>query len=224
MKRFLVVTSHATVYDRPGVELDAVIETAVAAEKQRLQAYLYSGNELVAVAHDVRPSGGDTVRIAQRAIVTVEGLHESDARTRADYQSGRLQSGSFGVEDFVQDEAAARLATGLLEVEAQPTLAEALEYAAGVLLSEEVEYALGLDSEHLSEDVTVTVDGVTRPYTEADLQRDLAKHRAIAELLRGAIARFTERPYSCDSHGCSVAVPGEEFDPERGLFLCPAHR
>ena len=155
------------------------------------EAYLYDHSQLVAFTHDTGPittevDGKRTYRVTQRALVTVEGIDYERLRYLADYQSGRLQSGSFRVEDFVEDEQAARHAVGLDTPSDEITLADALAYAANALDSEEVEYALGLDADHVHSFTTITVDGVERPYTETDLANDVAKHRKIVELLREA--------------------------------------
>lgn len=100
MKRNLVVTSSTTVRLVEGVELDAAVELACAGERRRLEAYLYSSATLVAVVHEVEASYGTDKRVTQRALVTVQGNDGPEARHLADYQGGRLQSGSFGVMDL----------------------------------------------------------------------------------------------------------------------------
>lgn len=181
MKRYLVVTSSTVVYQHTDDQLDAAVEAAAATERKRLEAYLYGASTLVAVVHHAT-SG----RVRQTALVTVESNTAEDCRYRADYQSGRLQSGSFGVQDFVEDEQAARREVIGTEVEeAEPTLAEALEYAASCLGAEEVEYSLGLDSDHL-ECSYVTEHGVERQRTEADLNAEIVRHRLFIKVLADA--------------------------------------
>jgi hypothetical protein len=188
MKRHLVVTSSTLVRATLTLDVDAAVELAAAGERKRLEAYLYGHSTLAAVAHDVKPDGFGTHRLEQRALVVVEGDKSERTRYLADYQADRLRSGSFGVEDYVEDELHARIAV-LGDQAAIPsdevTLADALEYAASCLASEEVEYALGLDEDHL-ESSYVLVDGLERPRTEADLADELARHRKIVELLAGA--------------------------------------
>lgn len=196
MKRYLVVTSSTSItITQSTPDPDSAVEVAAAGERQRLQAYLYGASTLVAVTHDVEKTGGsngshgeftECYRVRQTALVTVESNTAEDCRYRADYQSGRLQSGSFGVQDFVEDEQAARQAVVGTEVEeAEPTLAEALEYAASCLGAEEVEYSLGLDSDHL-ECSYVTEHGVERQRTEADLNAEIARHRQFIKVLADA--------------------------------------
>lgn len=198
MKRHLVITSSTTT--RPSADPDQAVADAAAGERKRLEAYLYSHSTLVAVVHDVKVltacDGGHTFdkhvcsatrRVTQRALVTVERNTPEEARYSADYQSGRLQSGSFGVEDFVEDETSARHAVGLDEETEEPlTIAQALAEAADLLEREEVEYALGLDSDHVGDFTTITENGVERPYTDVDLQKDIDRHRRLAQLVREA--------------------------------------
>lgn len=196
MIRNLVVTSSAqVVLDHTTIDRkDELVADAVAGERKRLEAYLYSNSTLVAlVAGDIQETGGSTrshgeftriLRVTVRALVTVEGPDAPAARFSADYQGGRLQSGSFGVIDYVEDEQAAREHVGIVdEPEQGPTLQVALLEAASILEAEEVQYALGLDRDHL-EHSYVTENGVQRPRTQADLDRELARHQKIADLLR----------------------------------------
>lgn len=195
MKRYLVVTSSTIARATSTVSIEASIEAAAAGERKRLEAYLYGHSALVAVVFDAQPYGEDSTRVTQRTLVTVEGSNADAAHVRylADYQAGRLQSGSFGVEDFVEDEQAARAAVGLVEEEPEESLAQALNAAADDLEREEVEYALGLDSEHISDFTTVTENGVERPYTYDDLKKDIAAHRRRVRLLREAAIILADR-------------------------------
>lgn len=192
MKRNLVVTSSTIVRAFAGVDIDQAVTAATAGERKRLEAYLYGHSKLVAVVHEVEPYGQDK-RVTQRALVTVEGPDAPAARFSADYQAGRLQSGSFGVIDYVEDELAAREHLGLVEEEPEETLAQALNAAADDLEREEVEYALGLDSDHVGEFTTVIENGVERPYTDADLQKDIDAHRRRVQLLREAAIILADR-------------------------------
>lgn len=214
MKRHLVVTSSTTIAtSRP----DTDIPLAATAERRRLEAYLYGHSTLEAFASDNGPiathdDGKRTYRITCRALVIVEvDDYTASERLRylADYQADRLRSGSFGVEDYVEDERQARLfvlGDDAFDEEPEPSLAEALAYAAEALAREEVLGSLGLDSDYVDGGVTVTVDGVERDYTEADLEKDTARHNKIVELLRAAAATAS---YSvADKHGNRVAQEG----------------
>jgi len=186
MKRNLVVTSSTTVRLVEGVELDAAVELACAGERRRLEAYLYSSATLVAVVHEVEASYGTDKRVTQRALVTVQGNDGPEARHLADYQGGRLQSGSFGVMDYVEDEYAAREHVGIADAPEEPLdLRAALLEAADLLSLEEVEYSLGLNRDHL-EHSYVTENGVDRPRTQDDLDADLARHARLINALRVA--------------------------------------
>ena len=201
MKRHLVITSSTSIAtSRP----DTDIPLAATAERRRLEAYLYGHSTLEAFVSEDGPiathnDGKRTYRITCRALVIVEvDDYTASERLRylADYQADRLRSGSFAVEDYVEDERSARLYVlgDDAFTEAEPTLAEALFYAASVLDREEVTYALGLSTEALDGYTLVTENGVERPYTEAALQRDLAKHNKIIELLRDAAKTASYTP------------------------------
>ena len=193
MKRHLVVTSSTIVRPSLTVELDAAVEAASAGERARLQAYLYGSSTLAAVVHEVEPYGEGTKRVTQRALVTVQGNDPADARFLADYQAGRLQSGSFGVEDFVQDEQAARAAVGIDDTPKPQALDAVLRDFSTTLVLEEVMGSLALDSDSLEHSYTRdALTGEDRPRTEADLRADVEAHEVAAdalelaaELLRG---------------------------------------
>ena len=182
MKRYLVVTAHANLYDGLSVEAE------IARIKRVLEAYLYNSAELVAFASD-----STRTQVTAKALITVS-TDDGPERLRylADYQADRIRSGLFGVQDYVEDEQAARrevLGADWATSTAEPkplTPALALAYAIDALDREEVRYSLALDEDHLGS-FTTTIDQTTgeeRPYTEADMAEDIKHHDAVIDLLR----------------------------------------
>lgn len=181
MKRYLVVTAHANLYDGLSVEAE------IARIKRVLEAYLYSSAELTAFASD-----STRTQITAKALITVS-TDDGPERLRylADYQADRIRSGLFGVQDYVEDEQAARRevlgADWTTAAEPKPlTPALALAYAIDALDREEVRYSLALDEDHLGSFTTIVdqTTGEERPYTEADLNDDIKHHDAVIDLLR----------------------------------------
>lgn len=176
MKRHLVVTATAQLYDGLSVESE------IARIKRVLEAYLYNSAELVAFASD-----STRTQITAKALITVS-TDDGPERLRylADYQADRIRSGLFGVQDYVEDEQAARreVLGADWEQPEQPkplTPALALAYAIDALGREEVMYSMGLDEDHLDLFTGTAADGA---YTEAELADDIKHHNAVIDLLR----------------------------------------
>lgn len=214
MQRYLVVTAHANRYDT------MTLEGQVESIKRVLEAYLYNSAELVAFASDCGPK-----EITAKALITVS-TDDGPERLRylADYQADRIRSGLFGVQDYVEDEQAARrevLGADWATAEPKPlTPALALAYAIDALDREEVRYSLALDEDHL-DSFTTTLDQTTgeeRPYTEADLNDDIKHHDAVIDLLRQLYAVVKDIPVVEDI-GCPRGPGGDHSVNSSGVCV-----
>lgn len=218
MQHLLVITAQTTT-----LATDEAVELAVAGERARLERYLYASATLLAFTSTSTPLatalGEGTLRVLVKALV--ECPEEYDAN----YQSGRLQSGLYGVRVLHDLDAARREVLGdAWSKPATLALDTLLREASSDLVREEVMGSMGLDSDGL-ESSYVVVDGVERPRTEDDLAEEVTAHEVAADAL--AIAAELVRGYTvqrCEGSRVGVVGPSDAITYGSQVTCPDCHR